>query len=107
MSFEHLPADIELGIQSCASELHISHDEAVLKVLEVGLLAMRSDSGGVPPPRSRKASAAERRAKLASLAELPPERANAVFGAFSDVPGFQESIDAVIARRAQRYGFTE
>jgi len=56
---------------------------------------------------TRRARDTARQNRLSALANTPPERAIAVFGAFADVPGLQESIDEVIARRNHRYGFTE
>ena len=37
MSFEQLPQELEQGVKRFAQELHVSHDEAVLRLIETGL----------------------------------------------------------------------
>ena len=37
MSFEPLPANLEQGVQRFAEQQHVSHDEAVLMLIETGL----------------------------------------------------------------------
>jgi len=106
VSIDHLPAKIEKGVQDCAAAWHVTHDEAIIKLLETGLIVLQPKIAS-PTKKPRLARDAARKAKLEALPNIPPERANAAFGAFADVPGFQESIEAVIGRRAQRYGFPE
>lgn len=50
MSLDHLPANIEENVQRFADELHISHDEALLQLIQTGLSASRPYS--TPPTRS-------------------------------------------------------
>ena len=110
VSLDHHPPSIKHGVQNCAAAWHVSHDEAVIKLLETGLAVLQPqliEDDQASPKDFRQAKEAARQAKLKALAETLPERASAVFRAFADVPGFRESIDAVIARRAERYGFPE
>ena len=37
MSLEHLPPSIEQGVERFAGQNHLSHDEAVIKLIETGL----------------------------------------------------------------------
>lgn len=37
MSLEHLPPDVEQGVEMFAGRHHISHDEAIVRLLESGL----------------------------------------------------------------------
>ncbi len=37
MSFDPLPANIEKGVQNFAAEEHITHDEAILRLIQAGL----------------------------------------------------------------------
>jgi len=48
MSLDHLPASIEQGVQRFAAELHISHDEALLKLIETGLTVSRLTTPAAP-----------------------------------------------------------
>jgi hypothetical protein len=54
MSLERLPANIEQGVQRLADELHISHDEAVLKLIETGLTTIRPSAEVEPNKENAK-----------------------------------------------------
>jgi hypothetical protein len=41
VSLDRLPASIEKGVQRFAEELHISHDEAIVQLIQTGLAARR------------------------------------------------------------------
>ncbi len=99
MSFEPLPPHLEQSVQRFASQQHITHDEAVIRLIETGLTTAGADDGNL--------SASPRQSKKGSRAPRSTENPEAIIGLFADLPGFRESIDAVIARRAQRYGFSE
>jgi len=92
MSLEHLPPDIEHGIRAYAASLRISHDEAVIKLLESGLTAERSvpdlGFGHRRGPRKPNLEVAER---------LP------IIGMFPNDPEFDRTMDGIIAGRGKRY----
>jgi len=110
MGLDRLPPNIEQGVQSYADALHITHDEAVLRILETGLKAVSPRVDKTPAEEiaeERRRRDVQRQLRLKTLAENPPARAEAVIGAFADTPGFRDAIDGVISRRAHRYGFDE
>lgn len=41
MSFEALPHDLEQNVQRIANDLHVPRDEALLKIIETGITALR------------------------------------------------------------------
>jgi hypothetical protein len=59
----------------------------------------------MPTPQADHLS--RRRTRRGPQPPLRTDDPEAIIGLFADVPGFRESIDAVIARRAERYGFAE
>ena len=104
MSFEPLPPNLEKGINRFAREHHLSHDEAVIKLIETGLTIVSPPTTMSTPQAGRLSQGRARRGPRPPLRTDDPE---AIIGLFADAPGFRESIDAVIARRAERYGFAE
>ena len=113
VSFDHLPNYVEEEIQRFADDLHISTDEALVRLVQSGLanhqrttLASATSDGDPPTPlsESRTRSNRVRRGARAPKSTANPE---AIIGLFEGDETFRRSIEAVIARRSERYGSSE
>jgi len=108
MSLDHLPSNIEQGVQRIANELHIPRDEALLKVIETGISTIRLSPAATLPTRE------ERQARLDLVTELRAQKGKAraplrtdnpekIIGLFGDAPELVDSILQVVEERSQRY----
>jgi hypothetical protein len=113
MSLEHLPPNIEQGIQRFADERHISHDEALVRLIQTGLTASKpttvpkaADESAAHALAARRERSAERRARRESLAQTRPETPDALIGFLADAPEIAESIRQLAhERRRHAFGF--
>jgi len=69
-NMEHFPDSVEQGVQRFADELHISHDEAVLRLIQRGLTNYRPD-----PEVPRRAATKRPGELLIGLFSGPEDRA--------------------------------
>ncbi|HEY3780437.1 MAG TPA: hypothetical protein VGL56_05095 [Fimbriimonadaceae bacterium] len=109
MNYEHLPSNIEQGVQQFAEQNHISHDEAVLLLIETGINAVHaSEVGTMATPQERK----ERHELVTELRRkkgkgpnppLSTDNPESVIGLFADRPDIVDSILQVVEERALRY----
>ena len=91
MSLEPLPPNIERGVERFAQEQHISHDEALLKLIETGLTANKTavQAGstanvqipGLPSEPMSAEDAAIVDEAMAFVTEARRERSERLFGA--------------------------
>jgi hypothetical protein len=111
MSFEHLPPSIEQGIQRFADERRISHDEALLRLIQTGLTATKptphaGDEIAENAMEARRQRSSERRARREALAKTRPESPDALIGFLADAPEVAESIRQLAhERRRHAFGF--
>lgn len=110
MSLDHLPASIEQGVQRFADELHISHEEALLRLIETGLTAQRVTIPSLAP--GHKETPAELVARLRAQKAIkgdgpqPPLRTDnpeRIIGLFANAPELFDSILEVVNARSLRY----
>jgi hypothetical protein len=90
MSLDHLPSNIEQGIEHFAKQRNLSHDEALLLLIETGLQCAPSASRRQRPKKGPQ----------------PPLRTGdpeGVIGLFADRPEIVDSILQVVEERSQRY----
>ncbi len=121
MSFEELPRDLEASVQRFARQQHISQDEAVLKLIEVGLSIVAAENesstaandietANVEDVLAAATSARRRRTEARQvhrerLAEARPDAPDALIGYLGDAPEVAESIRKLaIERRNQAFG---
>ena len=113
MSLEHLPTNIEEGVQQFAIRQQISRDEAILKLVETGLSVTKSE----PEPAKKSGQTQlvaeavskiqqvreERAIELATLS-TPSESANELIGFLQGDPETVETIrQAIHERRGAMY----
>ncbi|HEY3780862.1 MAG TPA: hypothetical protein VGL56_07250 [Fimbriimonadaceae bacterium] len=91
MSLEPLPPKIERGVERYAREQHISHDEALLKLIETGLTAAKTSGKatdaaniripGLPAEPMSAGDAAIVDEAMALVIEARRDRSERLFGA--------------------------
>jgi hypothetical protein len=97
MSLDHIPPNIEQGVQRFAEAQHISHDEALLRILENGLTLIEGSVRPEDPELGFGHGRAPRKPNLDVAEKLP------IIGMFPNDPDFNRTMDAIIAGRSQRY----
>jgi hypothetical protein len=96
----HINEDSQRGrvIQSMADAQHVTLEQVVEQIIDVGIQAQQ---GQLPPVEAHK----QRTTKRGPSTPLRSNDAETAIGMFADKEGFRESIDTVIASRSERYGF--
>ena len=117
MSFEPLPQNLEQGVNRFAQQQHVSHDEAVLILIETGLrhapLPESLNEDNAVGPRL-EVTANGRGAPLRKIAEdvrptrgpQPPLRTDnpeSIIGLFADSPEIVDYILEEVESRSERY----
>jgi hypothetical protein len=114
MSFEPLPQNLEQGVQRFAQQQRVSHDEAVLMLIETGLKSvptptqtetMKNPGGDQSESEATSVAVFARRRNL-KIGPQPPLRTDnpeKIMGLFAHAPEVSESILHVVEARSERY----
>lgn len=89
MSLEPLPPNLEQGVQRFAAEQHISHDEALRKLIQTGLTTSQT------APRTPSEEAKRKKAQ----GPLDGSNPSGIIGLFKDDPVAIQAIDDMLAVR--------
>jgi plasmid stability protein len=120
MSFESLPEDLRQKVRLFADAHRVSVDEAHRRLIESGLRLVEVAEFEAKGSTRQKARTGQDRVSIEAIVTWARSGVNKrlegqteandlprVLGAFTNVPGFVESIEAVTAERPARYGFPE
>jgi hypothetical protein len=120
MSYQQLPSPVEQSIERFAHDHHISHDEAVLYLIETGLQqtpsavqfeqpegSVAENAGAISPENDEPLHAAiasrHRHLKRGPQPPLRTDSPERIIGLFADSPDTVDSILQEVESRSERY----